>query len=168
MSDRRQRIRNFFTDRRIALIIRWWAAGAVYFFIGWGTSVGNQSSMLDFVFSLGVAMGLFNMLFINPGLRMAFNLHPNGRPKSHALSQRVSDYLVEILKNIMIMFFIALMYVAINSAINAAYNLPADNISVPGEPILFGIFYVIVWVIIDRIWLRLRQAFSNYQKRNKP
>ena len=165
-SDRRERIRAFFTDRRIALILRWWAAGAIYFFIGWGTSLGDQALIIDFVFTLGLVMGIFNMLIVNPGLRMAFNLSPNRRPRSHALSQRVSDYLVEIIKNILIMFVIALIYVTLNSVINAAFNLPDANISVPGEPILFGIFYVLVWVLFERIWLRVEQAFTDYQNRN--
>lgn len=158
MLDRRQRLRRFFTDRRISLIVRWWAAGAVYFFIGWGTRVGNQSNIVDFVFALGVTMALFNMLIVNPSIRMAFNVEPHRRPPSHAVSQRVSDYLVEILKNIGIMFFIALLYIGLNSIINAVFNLPADNVAVPGEPILFGIFYVLLWVLSERIisWVRLR------------
>lgn len=167
MPEKRQRFRAFFTDYRIALILRWWAAGAVYFFIGWGTSLGNQSSILDFVFTLGLVMGIFNMLIVNPGLRMAFNLTPNRRPRSHAISQRVSDYLVEIIKNILIMFVIGLIYVAINSAINAIFDFPDTNISVPGEPILFGVFYVLVWVLFERIWRRVEQTFTNYKNRNK-
>ena len=167
MSDRRLRFRAFFTDRRIALIIRWWAAGAVYFFFGWGTTLGNQASILDFVFSLGIVMGLFSMLIVSPVLRMAFNIGPHRKPKTYALSQRISDYLVEIIKNLAIMFIVALIYVGINSAINVAFNLPADNISVPGEPILFGIFYVLIWVLFERIWMQVSQSFFNYQKRNK-
>lgn len=164
MPDRRQRIRNFFTDYRITLILRWWAAGAVYFFIGWGTSVGNQSNIIDFVFSLGVVMGIFSMLIVNPVLRMAFNIYPQRRPKTYAVSQRISDYLVEIIKNILIMFVIALLYVGINTVINIAFALPASNISLPGEPILFGVFYVLVFVLFERILQRVQQAFVNYQK----
>ena len=167
MLERRKRLRAFFTEWRIALIIRWWAAGAVYFFFGWGTSAGNQSSILDFVFTLGVAMGIFSMLIVEPVLRMAFNLAPNRKPKQYAISQRISDYLVGIIKNILIMLVIALIYVAINSAINVAFGLPANNIALPGEPILFGIFYVVVWALFGRIWHRLQQAFFDYQNRNK-
>ena len=166
MSDKGRRWLSFFTERRLALILRWWAAGAVYFFIGWGTSLGNQALLLDFVFSLGVVMAIFNMLIVNPGLRMAFNIGSKLPPGSNTVSQRVSDYLVEILKNVLIMFVIALIYVALNSAINAAFGLPSDNISVPGEPILFGVFYVLVWVIFGRIWQKIQSAFSNYQNRN--
>ena len=167
MSEKGQRLRTFFTDHRIALLLRWWAAGAVYFFIGWGTALGNQASIIDFVFTLGLVMGLFNMLIVNPGLRMAFNIAPERRPRTHAISQRISDYLVEIIKNILIMLVIALLYVSINTAINLAFNLPADNISLPGEPILFGVFYVLVWVLFDRIWQRIQHTFTDNQKRNK-
>ena len=167
MPDRHQPAQPFFTDRRIALILRWWAAGAVYFFIGWGTALGNQASIIDFVFSLGVIMGLFNMLIVDPGLRMAFKLAPNRPPSSLAMSQRISDYLVEIGKNILIMFIIAMIYVGINGAINAIFSLPADNISVPGEPILFGIFYVLIWVLFERLWLRIQQAVATYLQNRK-
>jgi len=165
MSDWGHRIRFFFTDWRIALVIRWWAAGAVYFFFGWGTSLGNQTSILDFVFSLGVVMGLFNMLIVNPGLRMAFNIGPDRKAKSLALSQRISDYLVEIIKNVLIVFVIALIYIGINSVINIAFGLPTTNISLPGEPILFGIFYVLVWAIFG--WATQRIANTIQARQNK-
>ncbi len=151
MPDRRQRIRAFFTDYRISLMMRWWAAGAVYFFIGWGTSVGNQSNILDFVFALGVVMGIFNMLIVNPALRMAFNIVPLNRPKTYAVSQRISDYLVEIIKNILIMFVIALIYIGLNSLINVLFGLPSATITIPGEPILFGVFYVLVWLLFEQV-----------------
>lgn len=163
MADTRQRFRNFFTDRRSALILRWWAAGAVYFFIGWGTSLGNQSNIIDFVFTLGVVMGLFNMIIVNPGLRMAFNLSPQRRDRSNPVSQRVSDYLVEIIKNIFIMLCVALIYIAINSAVNAALGLPVDNIALPGEPILFGVFYVLMWALIERLTQRIVRSVQARQ-----
>jgi len=163
MDERRQRIKAFFTDYRMALIIRWWAAGAVYFFIGWGTSVGNQSNIIDFVFSLGVVMGMFNMLIVNPVIRMAYNISPSRRPKTYALSQRISDYLVEIIKNILIMFVIALIYIGLNSIINVIFGLSSTTITIPGEPILFGVFYVLMWLLFERIKAR---AVDYWKKRN--
>ena len=162
MSEKGQRLRAFFTDRRIALIIRWLAAGAIYFCLGWGTSLGTQAAIIDFVFWLGTAMGMFNMLIVNPVLRMGFNIGPDSRNTrgSYSLSQRVSDYLVEIIKNVVIMFIVALIYVGINSAINLAFNLPADNISLPGEPILFGVFYVLVWVLFGWVTRRVVDSFQ--------
>jgi len=165
MSDLGQRLRAFFTDRRIALIIRWWAAGAIYFFFGWGTSLGNQAAILDFVFWLGIAMGVFNMLVVNPVLRMGFNLGPDSRNSrgSYSLSQRVSDYLVEIIKNVVIMFIVALIYVGLNTVINMVFGLPASNISLPGEPILFGVFYVLVWSLLGWVTQRIVDSFQAAQ-----
>ena len=166
MSEKGQRLRAFFTDRRMALIIRWWSAGAIYFFFGWGTSLGSQAAILDFVFWLGIAMGVFNMLIVNPVLRMGFNLGPDSKISrgSYALSQRVSDYLVEVIKNIVIMFIVALIYVGINSGINLAFGLPATNISLPGEPILFGVFYVLVWSLFGWITQRILDSFQTRRK----
>lgn len=162
MSEKGQRFRAFFTDRRISLLIRWWAAGAIYFFFGWGTGLGNQSSILDFVFSLGVAMGLFSMLIVNPVLRMGFNIGPDSKNKrgSYSISQRISDYLVEVIKNVVIVFAVALIYVGINSAINIAFDLPRTTISLPGEPILFGVFYVLVWSLFGLVSKRMTDSLQ--------
>ncbi len=153
MSDLRYRLQVFFTERRIALIMRWWAAGAVYFFFGWGTNLGNQSSLIDFVFSLGVAMGLLNMVVVHPVLKMAFNIGPKRPPSYNTISQRISDYLVEIIKNIGFMFVIAMIYIALNSAINLAFGFSDETITIPGEPILFGIFYVLTHTLFERLKL---------------
>jgi hypothetical protein len=148
----KSRLRSFFTDQRSAMLIRWWAAGAVYFFIGWGTSVGRQS-MIDFVFSLGLWMGLFNILIINPSLRSLFNIGPKKRPQhENTFAQRLSDHLVELLKTIFIVFNVAMLYQVINSTIIAARDLSPDTLPLPGEPIMFGIFYVFVFWCLD-LWI---------------
>ena len=87
-----------FTDRTLSLIARWWAAGAVYFFIGWGTNLGRQESIIDFVFFLGLAMGIFNAFIVNPALNMFFNIAPKRPPGEMTNWQRVSDYLSRWLK----------------------------------------------------------------------
>ena len=143
------RFRKYLTDRNISLLIRWWAAGAVYFFIGWGTFLGNQQSSLDFVFSLGLVMGLFNILIINPALRMMFNLGPPRPPREYGYWRRLRDYLGELLTSIVIMFVIALMYRAINTLLIALLSLSSEAVPLPGEPILFGLFYVVVFVLLE-------------------
>ena len=160
-------IRRFFSDLTISRIVRWWAAGAVYFFIGWGTGLGNQANMIDFVFWLGVSMGVFTMLVVDPVIRMALNLGPSRRPKNYAISQRVSDYLVAIIKNIFIIFCVALIYIGLNTAINSVFGLSAENISLPTEPIGFGICYVLIFVILENIVERIQQAVLNSKEKVK-
>ncbi len=159
MPNQESRIRRFFNDWNISLIVRWWAAGAVYFFIGWGTSLGNQQYLIDFVFVLGLVMGLFNILIINPGLRMMFNIGGPRRPRKENTGwQRLSDYLVELLKNLFIMLVIAMIYVAVNRLAIALFSLPENTVVLPGEPILFGLFYVLIWLALYKLsnWLKGR------------
>ncbi len=151
-------LRKYLTDRNISLIIRWWAAGAVYFFIGWGTALGNQTNIIDFVFSLGLVMGIFNMLIVNPSLRMALNLSPERRPTTYAISQRISDYLVEIINSIFIVYIVALIYIGGNRLINILFDLPAATIKLPGEPIMFGVFYVLVRELLRVVIQRIKHA----------
>lgn len=155
----KSRLKAFFTDERSALLIRWWAAGAVYFFIGWGTSIGQQS-MIGLILSLSLVMGLFNILIINPGLRLAFNLGPPKRPQhENTVFQRLSDRLVELLKTLFIIATVAMIYVVINSAVILVRDLPSDAIPIPGEPILFGIFYVFVFWCLELLVKKVKEIF---------
>lgn len=148
------------------MLIRWWAAGAVYFFIGWGTFLGRQQSSIDFVVSLGLVMGLFNIIIINPVLRMMFNIAPKRPAHENTYWQRISDYLVEVIKNIFIMFIVALIYIAINSALVSLFALPPQSVPLPGEPILFGAFYVFVFVLLAFISEKTKKAISNFSDKN--
>ena len=166
MTQRQQRFQKYLTDRNISLVIRWWAAGAVYFFIGWGTSLGSQTSTIDFVVSLGLAMGLFNILIINPGLRLLFNIGRKRPPHEDTFWQRLSDYLVELLKSIFIMFVVAMIYRLINQVLITLLSLPADAVPLPGEPILFGVFYVFVFVCLEWITKKARAAILHFSDGN--
>jgi len=114
MNEHRRRFERLLTDRNISLVIRWWAAGAVYFFIGWGTSLGNQQSVIDFAFMLGVVIGLGNILVLNPVLRMLFDPVSTRPPGYNTFSQRISDYLVELIKSVFLVVFVASIYMVIN------------------------------------------------------
>lgn len=153
--------RKFLANRNISLIIRWWAAGAVYFFIGWGTFLGNQTSIIEFVFSLGLVMGLFNILIINPGLRLLFDIGHKRPVHENTVWQRISDQLVELIKNIFIMFIIAMLYQIINQILVSVLSLPSDAVPLTGEPILFGVFYVFVFVSLNFISKKAKTGILN-------
>ncbi len=165
MRNKQVGIQKYITDRNISLVIRWWAAGAIYFFIGWGTSLGNQQFIIDFVFFLGLAMGLFNILIINPALRLMFNIGPKRPPRENTGWQRTSDYLVELLKNIFIVLMVTLIYLAINRLAISLFDLSPDAVPLPGEPILFGLFYVLVFVLVEKISIRMKQAIFKSKDR---
>jgi hypothetical protein len=158
MSENRRRFEWLLTDRNISLVIRWWAAGAVYFFIGWGTGLGNQQSLIDFAFTLGVVIGLGNILILNPVLRMLFNRPSDRPPGSNTYSQRISDYLVELIKSVVLVVVVALIYMVINSTLIRVFGLADNAVPLPGEPILFGVFYVIVFVVFEKILALIKQT----------
>ncbi len=162
---KQHRFRKYLTDRNVSLFIRWWAAGAVYFFVGWGTSLGRQQSLIDFVVALGLVMGLFNIIIVNPGLRMMFNIAPKRPAHENTFGQRISDYLVELIKSVFIVFIIALIYIAINQALIAMFSLPAESVPLLGEPILFGVLYVLVLVLLDVISKKTKEAILNLRGR---
>lgn len=161
MENRKGRLRAIFTEQRIILLIRWWAAGAVYFFIGWGTFVGSQQSLLGFVISLGLVMGLFNILIINPGLRLMFHIVPKRPANENSFAQRISDHLVELLKSVFIVFVVAMIYLGINQLLISLRSLPADAVPLPGEPILFALFYVLIFWLLDVAVTRIKAAIVN-------
>jgi len=160
----KSRLKAFFTDQRIAMLIRWWSAGAVYFFVGWGTSIGQQS-MIGLVFSLGLVLGLFNILIINPSLRLVFNIGPQKRPEHEdTFFQRLSDRLVEVIKTIFIVFVVAMFYLLINMTIVSIRDLPPDAVPFSGEPIIFGIFYVFVFWCLEFLVNRIKTIIVNTRK----
>lgn len=165
MSENGRRFARFMTDRNISLVIRWWAAGAVYFFIGWGTSLGQQQTVIDFAFTLGLVIGLGNILVINPVFRMLFEPVSKRPPGYNTFSQRISDYLVEMIKSIFLVIMVAAIYVVINTTLIRFYNLPADAVPLPGEPILFGLFYVFVFVLFEKISTMIKQTILNFRDR---
>lgn len=103
-------------------------------------------------------MGLFNAFVINPSLKMFFNIMPTRAPRENTNWQRMSDYFVELIKNIFIVFIVSMMYVAINTTIIRLRDLPADAVPLPGEPILFGLFYVLVFVLLEWLTRKIKSA----------
>jgi len=157
----KSRLRAFFTDQRSAMLIRWWTAGAVFFFIGWGTPIGQQS-MIGLAFSLGLVMGLINILVVNPSLRLLFNIGPPKRPPhENTFAQRLSDNLVEIFKALFIVFTVTIFYLVINRALITAWDLPPNAVPFPGEPILFGIFYVFVFWCLELLVIKIKRIIVN-------
>lgn len=165
MNENRRRFERLLTDRNISLFIRWWAAGAVYFFIGWGTGLGRQQTLIDFAFMLGLVIGLGNILIINPVLRMLFEPVSTRPPGYNTFSQRMSDSLVELVQSVVIVVFVALIYMVINSTLIRLLGLPADAVPLPGEPILFGLFYVFVFVLFEKISTLIKQAIFKLRER---
>lgn len=139
------------TDERIALIIRWWAAGAIYFFIGWGTGLGKQGSAIDFIFFLGLSIGIMNILIINPVFQKMFNLKSNKKYTDTSTLEKVKMRLGEIFKSMINVLFIVYTYSLINILLINIFSLSREAVPLPGEPITFGILYVVIFTLFERL-----------------
>lgn len=144
------------TENRLALLIRWWVAGAMYFFVGWGTGLGNQSSVIDFIFFLGLSLGVMNMLIVNPILRRTFNLDSNRYYLDSTVGQKVRMRLSEIFKSMLIVFIMVYIYAMINSLLIQLLSLSEQSIPLPGEPITFGIMYTVLYWLIEQVIKRIK------------
>lgn len=129
--------------------IRWWAAGAVYFFVGWGTPMGNLDSLIDIVFFLVLVNWIFTTLIINPSIKMLTNKGWHLSYRESTFMQRFTNRVLDLIVAATSVIGVTLFYQFINTSFN-------EEIYIPGEPLLFGLFYAIIAsVLIKTIeWIR--------------
>jgi len=133
-------------NRRIELALRAWAAGAVYFFVGWGTQV-SQTSIFDFGFFLAIALAVFDLFVITPivnGMLKNERVTPKKDIKKGTLSM-----LKNVFKNLFIVTVLINIYNLINLFLIVMLDLANDAVPFPGEPITFGLLYLLIWLLIE-------------------
>lgn len=133
--------KKFWTDYKITRVIKWWLAGAVYFFIAWGTQAGSYDYIYDLLFMLALFLFLAMRFIYMPIVDNMFDLQTEAYG-SKTIRYRVMNNLLNFLWNFVAVLLIMLTYNLLNIALIKLFGLPIDTILVPGEPILFGVFYV--------------------------
>jgi len=149
--------KRFFTDERLSRLIRWWSVSAVYFFIGWGTGLGFQSTVIDFIFFLSIAIGIFDMFVVNPVIYNMFNVKNPMKLGEKSIWQRVRYRLLYFFKVFVIVGFVVITYDLINLTAIKVFAIAADRVFLPGEPIMFGVFYSIYYYLIKGIGDNLKR-----------
>jgi len=152
--------KKIFTDDVLARIFRWWAASAIYFFVGWGTSVGFQSTVIDFVFFLGIAIAVFEMFIVNPVVNSMFNLKNPIKFSDKSIMKKVLYRLKYIARTIIILIFVVMTYDIINFSAIILFGLSQETVVLAGEPILFGIFYMIYYTLILGLGTSIRRRMK--------
>lgn len=154
MKNNKLSIRNPKKEKIIEAIIRWWGAGAVYFFIGWGTGLGAQSDAFDFIFILGAVAGLVTIVVLDPLIYGMLDIERkdgklyNKKYFERTIFQNVFVRSSEIIKAIVIVIFVFLTYNLINIFLITLLDLTSESVPLPGEPITFGIFYIGFYYLI--------------------
>lgn len=134
---------------------RWWLAGAVYFFIAWGTNLGMKEDPIDLIFILGLITGIAHIFIFNPIVFGMFDVQRNGKIINKKYYERtifenVFLNLAEILKCIVITCLVVACYELLNSIILSATN-STGGVPIKGEPFLYATFFILFYALFDLI-----------------
>lgn len=150
------------SDNAKAMIFRWYLAGAVYFFIAFGTPLGSRMSTLDLVFTLAAVTGLLTVFVLDPVLWRVFDLTEHGKVANIAYFARpkwtASLYrLAQLLRCMGCVALVALVYHLVNVGALLLWDLPEGTIVLKGEPFLFATLYVAMYWVTEKIRLSLKK-----------
>lgn len=142
-------------------LIRWWSGGAIYFLIGWGTQLGRYSSLIDLVFFLGLSIGLINTFLVNPIIKMLFNIGWHKSYGSSTYIERIKCRIKDITLGFVVTLLVMFLYNFINSIANNVLNLSEGEIFLPGEPLLYGLFYASIITVITYLLIKIKQRIKH-------
>lgn len=135
------------------VFIKFWFSGAVCFFFLWGLGYYIHDQ-LDLLFVNGIALGVVTDLLTNNVLRFIEETPGANSPWMMFPKKRFISFFLNILYAFVILFCEFLLYNEINLAIVTATGA-TDTVPLGVEPILFGIFYL----VIDLIFLGVKRVF---------
>lgn len=136
------------------VLIKAWFAGAVCFFIFWGLGM-YVADMLDMLVVFGIVLGLATDLLVNGILRFSEQTPgANNRwmmfPKKSLLS-----FFLNIPYACLLLFFVYTIYQLINGIL-VMLTGAVDRVPLGVEPILFGLFYT----AMDMLLIGMKHLFG--------
>ena len=135
-----------------ALLVKYWFNGAVcfFFFLGLGNYLRD---LLDQLFVLGLAMGIFTDILVNNVLR--FIAKPEGANDRWMMvpKKQLSSLFVNIAYAYVVLFFVYMFYNLVNTVLQ---SFGGSVLSV--EPLLFGLFYLgfdLLFIAMKKLMIRI-------------
>jgi hypothetical protein len=125
-----------------ALFVRFWFAGAVFYFIGWGLAVGSRDQ-LDLTVVLGLVHGMVTELIVN---RVLVFIEHDGENRRFILcySKKFFSFPVNIVFGIICAFLVAYTYSIVNLLAMRSGLAAEGYIFVGAEPLLYGLLFVML------------------------
>lgn len=146
------------------VLIKFWFAGAVCYFVMWG--LGLMITGLDLIAVLAVALGVVTDLMVNNVLRH-FAPFTGANDKWMMFPQKKFwTFFANIVYAIVILFFVIQSYTLINVALVGSPET-AETIAVGVEPILFGLLFMGFDVLFVTIKNNVAKAFKNAMDKSK-
>ncbi len=128
-----------------ALFVKYWVAGALCYFGFWGLglAIGDELDNLVFV---GVLTGAVTDLLVNSAF-LYFETDKKEFRKFMMIpvsSKKIWPLFVNILYGLLVTFSVFYIYMLINYTVVQARGLPEGSIVLGVEPLLYGLFFLIV------------------------
>ena len=137
----------------LALFMKFWFNGAVCFFIFWGLGL-YVKDMLDMIVIMAVVLGVITDVLVNNAFRF-FETYKGQNSKWMMFPQKKYwTFLANIPYAFVVLFGVIWIYQFINTAANVV-NGTSDVIYLGVEPLLFGIFYMAV----DMLLITMKNTF---------
>lgn len=130
------------------LFIKWWFAGALFYFIGLGIPVKKIGGYLGLIIAIGLAMGLATDLLVYRFFDLIND--DKGSMDRYMLTVKRTWYSIFIntIYSLIIAVIVAFLYGVINLIINTVNNYSPTTQTFLAEPILFGVFYALIDLLI--------------------
>jgi hypothetical protein len=143
-----------------------WAAGAVCFFAAWGRAGSEEAGAafsLNLIAGLIVVMIICDFVIVNPVIRMASGRRVIGEKKGWVL---FLGSLLHIIKVTALILLVMEIYYLINVGIIFNSGLDEKAVPVPLEPILFGILYGLLCMVLDIVWDKITGTVLTWRGKN--
>jgi len=141
-----------------AILIKWWFAGLVCFLFLWGLGL-YITDMLDQLFVLGLASGVFTDLLVNNFLRFVEVSRGDNDKYMMFPAKRYRNFVFNIIYAFVILFFVVTVYAAVNVTIVKTTGA-TDMIALGVEPIIFGALYT----TFDMLFIKMKHVFTQILK----
>jgi hypothetical protein len=151
--DKRKK-KNKLKDNTKVMLFRWWLAGAVYFFLAFGSSLGKNLSSIDLTFMLAVATSFLTILVFNPVMYSMYDITKHGKIvnefyKHHTISEGVVMKLIEFFKCSFSVVLVSLTYYYANIFLIKITESQPGDILLKGEPFLFATLFIIYYQLLS-------------------
>lgn len=148
----------------LALIMKWWFAGAVCFFIFWGLGT-YLTDMMDMIVVMAVVLGMVTDVLVNNAFRF-FETYQGQNSKYMMFPKKAYwTFLANIPYALVVLYIVMYVYNTINVLGNAICGTE-DAIILGVEPVLFGAFYVATDMLLIGMKNLLKNIVNDAKQKN--
>ena len=125
-----------------AIFMKFWFNGAVCYFIYWGLGL-FVSNLENMILVMSISLGIVTDILVNNAFRF-FASTPGENDKWMMLpKKKLANLFLNVVYSFVILIAVVWLYNSINAVINAIHGTVGE-VFLGVEPILFGLFYVII------------------------